>query len=54
MLNEPRFAEVADRWEGYIDDKRSSKRLIAETAISLYDRARASDTIAGGARSGVA
>lgn len=54
MLNEPRFAEVADRWEGYIDDKRSRKRLIAETAISLYDRARASDTIAGGARSGVA
>ena len=54
MLGEPRFEEFANRWERYIDDKGSRKRLIAETAISLYDRALSGDTVAGGARAEVA
>lgn len=54
MLREPRFSDVADRWEGYIDDKRSRGRLIMDAAFSLYERARACDTIAGGARADVA
>jgi len=54
MLREPRFSNVADRWEGYIDDKRSRKRLIMDAAVSLYDRARSYDTIARGARADIA
>jgi len=54
MLDEPSFARTADRWEAYIDDRGSRRRVIVATAVSLYDRARAYDTVAGGARADVA
>jgi hypothetical protein len=54
MLNESRFVTVADRWENYIDDPRSRRRVVFDAAVSLYDRARAFDTIARGARAEVA
>lgn len=49
MFDDEIFAATAERWESYLNDAGSRTRVFAANAVSLYDRARRFDTVAGGA-----
>jgi heparosan-N-sulfate-glucuronate 5-epimerase len=49
MLKERQFGTVADRWESYIDDPASRRKLLFHNAVSIWDRALRRDTVGGGA-----
>lgn len=50
MVDEPRFADVSQRWETYVNSARSRRRLLGDAALSVCERALGFDTIGGGAR----
>lgn len=49
MFGDDVFTETADRWSEYLADRTSRARVLGSNAVSLYDRARRLDTVAGGA-----
>jgi heparosan-N-sulfate-glucuronate 5-epimerase len=49
MFDMPVFEHTADRWDSYVDARRSRLRVYVSSGLSVLDRAFRRDTVAGGA-----